>query len=53
MASAVNAMLEQFCHIWIIQGGEPLGRELEADEAIDTLTDLILRGIAEPKQPES
>ncbi|WP_328770076.1 TetR/AcrR family transcriptional regulator [Streptomyces sp. NBC_00286] len=53
VASAVNAMLEQFCHIWIIQGGEPIGRELEADEAIDTLTDLILRGITEPKQPES
>ncbi|MBR8642185.1 TetR/AcrR family transcriptional regulator [Streptomyces tuirus] len=46
VASAVNAMLEQFCQLWVIEGGEPIGRDLGDEEAVDTLTDLILRGIA-------
>ncbi len=46
VASAMVGMLEQFCTIWLVQGGESIGRQLDDDEAIDTLTDFILRGIA-------
>jgi len=45
LASAFNALLEGFCAIWIAGGGEPIGRELGDDEAIDTLTGLLRRGL--------
>lgn len=47
--TGVDALLEQFCHLRLIEGGVPTSREREADGAaeksIDTLTDLILTGI--------
>lgn len=46
VASALVSMLEQFCTVWLLQGGEPIGRQLSDDEAIDTLTNFILLGIA-------
>ena len=46
LASAFNALLEGFCATWIGGTGEPLGRALGDDEAIDTLTDLLHRGLA-------
>jgi AcrR family transcriptional regulator len=45
LASAFNALLEGFCAIWIAGGGEPIGRELGDDEAIDTLTGLLRHGL--------
>jgi AcrR family transcriptional regulator len=45
LASAFNALLEGFCDIWIAGGGEPIGRELGDDEAIDTLTGLLRHGL--------
>jgi AcrR family transcriptional regulator len=46
LASAFNALLEGFCAVWIGEGGEPIGRTLGDDEAIDTLTGLLQHGLA-------
>jgi AcrR family transcriptional regulator len=46
LASAFNALLEGCCQAWIADGGEPIGRPLGDEEAIDTLTRLLLRGLA-------
>jgi AcrR family transcriptional regulator len=44
LASAFNALLEGFCQVWIAGGGEPIGRPLSDEEAIDTLTRLLMHG---------
>lgn len=49
LASAFNALLEGFCAIWIAGGGEPIGRALGDDEAIDTLTRLLAHGLTGPR----
>lgn len=49
LASAFNALLEGFCAIWIAGRGEPIGRALGDDEAIDTLTGLLQHGLAGPR----
>lgn len=46
LASAFNALLEGFCEVWIAGGGEPIGRIVGDDEAIDTLTGLLQYGLA-------
>ncbi|MCX4851542.1 TetR/AcrR family transcriptional regulator [Streptomyces sp. NBC_00893] len=46
VASAMVSMLEQFCYVWLVTGGEELGRPLSDDEAIDTLTRFMHGGIA-------
>ena len=50
LASAFNALLEGFCATWIADGGEPIGRELGDDEAIDTLTGLLRQGLTGPRR---
>jgi AcrR family transcriptional regulator len=50
LASAFNALLEGFCQVWIAGGGEPIGRPLSDEEAIDTLTRLLLHGLAGQRQ---
>jgi AcrR family transcriptional regulator len=45
LASAFNTLLEGFCAIWIAEGGEPIGRALSDNEAIDTLTGLLAHGL--------
>ena len=45
VASAMVSLLQQFCTVWLIHGGEPGARQVSDDEAIDTLTAFILRGI--------
>jgi AcrR family transcriptional regulator len=51
LASAFNALLEGFCAIWIAGVGEPIGRALGDDEAINTLTGLLAHGLAGPRRP--
>ncbi|AWS44278.1 TetR/AcrR family transcriptional regulator [Streptosporangium sp. 'caverna'] len=48
LASAVLALLEQFCRVWLLEGGDPITPELSDDEAIDTVTDLLLYGLTGP-----
>lgn len=50
LASAFNALLEGFCRIWIAEGGEPIGRLLGDDEAIDTRTGVLARGLIGPRR---
>ena len=52
LASAFNALLEGFCQVWIAGGGEPIGRPLGDREAIDTLTRLLLYGLAGQRQEQ-
>jgi AcrR family transcriptional regulator len=51
LASAFNALLEGFCEIWIAGSGEPIGRKLSDDEAINTLTGLLAHGLTGPRRP--
>jgi hypothetical protein len=44
-------LLEGFCALWIAGGGEPIGRALSDNEAIDTLTGLLAHGLAGPRRP--
>ncbi|WP_345572716.1 TetR/AcrR family transcriptional regulator [Nonomuraea rosea] len=46
MASAALSTLEFFCYIWQAAGGDPPGTRLPDDQAIDTLTTLLLHGMA-------
>ena len=50
LASAVSALLEGFCTIWIAGEGEAISRPLGDDEAIDTLTGLLSYGLAGPRR---
>ena len=52
LASAFNALLEGFCQVWIAGGGEPIGRPLGDQEAIDTLTRLLMHGLAGQRQDQ-
>ena len=45
VASAMVSLLEQFCTTWLVNGGDRPGRQLDDDEAIDTLTRFIRSGI--------
>lgn len=48
VASAMMGMLNEFCRTWVLAEGEPVGRPLSDDEAINTLTSFILHGITGP-----
>jgi AcrR family transcriptional regulator len=45
VASAMVSLLEQFCAAWLVHGGDPPGRRLDDDEAIETLTRFIRFGL--------
>jgi AcrR family transcriptional regulator len=45
VASAMVGLLEQFCTTWLADGGDPPARQLDDDEAIDTLTRFIRFGL--------
>jgi AcrR family transcriptional regulator len=46
VVSAIYSLLDQFAYTWIVGGGDGSRPAVDDDEAIDTLTDLLHRGIA-------
>jgi AcrR family transcriptional regulator len=46
VASAIYSLLDQFAYTWIVGGGDGSRAAVDDEEAIDTLTDLLHRGIA-------
>jgi AcrR family transcriptional regulator len=46
VVSAMHSLLDQFAYTWIVGGGDGSRPPVDDDEAIDTLTDLLHRGIA-------
>lgn len=48
-ASALSAMLEHFCYVWQVGGGDRLGDRsaapLPRDLAVDTLSEILFRSI--------
>ncbi len=51
LVSAFNALLEGFYAIWIAEGGEPIGRALGDNQAIDTLSGLLAHDLTGPRRP--
>lgn len=53
-ASALGAMLDYFCYVWLVEGGEAGRSSLPDDVAIDTLARVMYRTVfaaAEPEKP--
>ena len=44
-ASALSAMLEHFCYIWLGQGGERADAEFDDERAIDTLATIWVKSV--------
>jgi AcrR family transcriptional regulator len=44
-ASALSSMLEHFCYVWLAQGGDGSGTELDEQVAIDTLFNIWYNAI--------
>jgi AcrR family transcriptional regulator len=53
LASAIVALLNQFCNVWLLEGGEPITPGLTDDEAVNTVTDLLLYGLTGPSRPRT
>ncbi len=53
-ASALSAMLEHFCYIWLGQGGERAVVQFDDERAIDTLAAIWVNSVYwRPERPES
>jgi hypothetical protein len=44
-ASALSAMLEHFCYIWLGQGGERVEARFDDERAIDTLATIWVKSV--------
>jgi AcrR family transcriptional regulator len=53
LASAIVALINQFCNVWLLEGGEPVTPGLTDDEAVTTVTDLLLYGLTGPDRPRT
>ena len=53
VGSAIVAMLNHFTYIWLVDGGDVAGRELDEEAAIKTLTDTWYRSVSwrDPSSP--
>jgi AcrR family transcriptional regulator len=52
-ASALSAMLEHFCYIWLGQGGERVEARFDDERAIDTLATIWVKSVYWLPQPPS
>jgi AcrR family transcriptional regulator len=52
-ASALSAMLEHFCYIWLGQGGERVEASFDDERAIDTLATIWVKSVYWLPQPPS
>lgn len=46
VGSAIVAMLNHFTYVWLVEGGDVAGRELDDEAAIKTLTDTWYRSVS-------
>jgi AcrR family transcriptional regulator len=44
-ASALSSMIEHFCYVWLVQGGDAIGSALDETRAIATLADIWFHAI--------
>lgn len=51
MASAIGAMMNYFCYIWLIDGGEVNSAPLSDDAAIDTMARVFYRSVFAAPEP--
>ena len=52
MASAIGSMITEFCHLWLIEGGETDAASLDDDVAIETMARIFYRSVfAAPEPP--
>ena len=51
MASAIGSMMNYFCYIWLIDGGEPDCPMLSDDVAIDTMARVFYRSVFASPEP--
>ena len=45
-AVAIHSLLDQFAYTWLAAGGDGTGRTISDEEAIETLTEFVHRGLA-------
>lgn len=51
MASAIGSMMNYFCYIWLVDGGEPDCPDLTDDIAIDTMARVFYRAVFAAPEP--
>jgi hypothetical protein len=44
--SAIHSLFDQFAYTWLVAGGDGSGPLVSDEEAIETLTDFVYRGVA-------
>ncbi len=52
MASAIGSMMDYFCYIWLIEGGESDNSTLSDDIAIDTMARIFYRSVFSSPEPQ-
>lgn len=50
-ASAIGSMLDYFCYVWLIEGGEQGADPIDDDIAIDTLAEIWFRALSWRDEP--
>ncbi len=51
MASAIGSMMDYFCYIWLIEGGESNNSTLDDEIAIDTMARVFYRSVYATPEP--
>jgi hypothetical protein len=51
-ASALGSMMDYFCYVWLIEGGETGRSSLPDEVAIDTMARVLYRTVFAEPEPE-